>query len=76
MRRALVLTSEEACNAFRLLLERLRLLKASVTILRKRGVMRNLLIETETCKPAPCQMHAQFLDKLALAADAGQIADQ
>jgi hypothetical protein len=28
--------------------------------------MRNLLIETQTGKPAPSQMHAQFLDQLAL----------
>ena len=42
----------------------------------KRGVMRNLLIETKTCEPAPGQMHAQFLNQLALAANAVQIANQ
>ena len=47
-----------------------------MAILRKRGVMWNLLIETETCEPAPRQMHAQFLNQLALAADAIQIANQ
>jgi hypothetical protein len=39
-------------------------------------VMRNFLIETETCEAAPCQMHAQFLNELSLAADAIQIANQ
>src|SRR2546430_17355074 len=38
--------------------------------------MRNLLIETQTGKPAPRQMHAQLFDQLALAADAIQVADQ
>jgi len=38
--------------------------------------MRNILIETETCEPAPGEMHAQLLDKLALAADPVQIANQ
>ena len=38
--------------------------------------MRNFLIETETCEPAPGEMHAQLLDKLALAADSVQIANQ
>jgi hypothetical protein len=45
---------------------------------RKSGLRIQLrpLIETEPCKPTPSQMHAQFFDKLALAADAIQIADQ
>ena len=47
-----------------------------MAILRKRGVMRNFLIETETSEPAPRKMHAQFLNQLALAADAVQIANQ
>ena len=47
-----------------------------MTVLGKRGVMRNLLIETEPGKPAPGQMHLQLLDQLALAGDAIQIADQ
>jgi hypothetical protein len=47
-----------------------------MAILRKRGVMRNLLFETETCEPPPRQMHSQFLNKLALAVDAVQIANQ
>ena len=47
-----------------------------MAVLRKRGVVRNLLIETETCEPPPRQMHAQFLNKFALAADPLQIADQ
>jgi hypothetical protein len=38
--------------------------------------MRDFLIETEACEPAPGEMHAQFLNKLALAADAVQIANQ
>jgi len=38
--------------------------------------MRNFLIETETCEPAPGQMHAQLLNQLALAADSVQIANQ
>src|SRR2546425_9327637 len=58
------------------LLEQLRLLESSVPILRERGVMRNLLIEAQSGKPAPRQMHAQFLDQPALAGDAVQIANQ
>jgi hypothetical protein len=38
--------------------------------------MRNFLIETKTCKPAPRKMHAQFFHQLALAADAVSIANQ
>jgi hypothetical protein len=58
------------------LLKQLRFLKAPVAILRKHGVMRNLLIETKACEPAPSQMHAKFFNELALAADAVQIANQ
>ena len=50
--------------------------ETAMTVLGKRGVMRNLLIETEPGKPAPGQMHLQLLDQLALASDAIQIADQ
>ena len=42
----------------------------------RRTVMRNLLIEAPSAKPAPRQMHAQFLDQLALTGDAIQVADQ
>ena len=45
-------------------------------VFRKRGVMRNLLIEAQAGEPAPRQMHAQLLHQFALAADAIQIADQ
>src|SRR4029077_7698230 len=38
--------------------------------------MGNLLIETESGKPAPGQMHLQLFDQLALAGDAVEIADQ
>src|SRR6516165_1340584 len=38
--------------------------------------MWNFLIEAQPREPAPRQMHAQFFDKLALAANAIQIADQ
>src|ERR1700726_4313201 len=38
--------------------------------------MRDFLIEAQSGKPAPRQMHAQLLDQLALAGDAIQIADQ
>ena len=38
--------------------------------------MRDLLIEAQTGEPAPRQMHAQFLDQLALAGDAIQLTDQ
>ena len=58
------------------LLEQLRLLKPSMPVLGERGVMRNLLIETQAGEPAPRQMHAQFLHQLAFAGDAVQIADQ
>ena len=47
-----------------------------MTVLGKRGVMGNLLIEAKSGKPAPGQMHLQFLDQLALAGDTIQIADQ
>src|ERR1700679_3988898 len=47
-----------------------------MAILRKRGVMRNFLIEAETSKPAPRKVHAQLLHKLALTADSVQIANQ
>jgi hypothetical protein len=36
----------------------------------------DLLIETRTREPAPGQVHAQFFDQLAFAADAVQIANQ
>jgi hypothetical protein len=47
-----------------------------VAILRKRGVVRNFLVETKTGEPSPDEMYAQFLNKLAFAADAVQIANQ
>jgi|SRR5580698_7217935 hypothetical protein len=47
-----------------------------MAILRKRGVMRNFLVEAETSEPAPRKVHAQLLDKLALAAYPVQIANQ
>ena len=45
-------------------------------ILGERGVMRNLLIETQPREPAPSQMHPQLFHQPALAADAVQIANQ
>src|ERR1035438_10768939 len=45
-------------------------------VFRERGVMRNLLIETQSREPAPCQMHAQLLHQLAFTGDAIQIANQ
>jgi len=47
-----------------------------VPILRERGVMRDLLIEAQAGKPAPGQMHSQFLDQLAFTGNAIQVADQ
>jgi hypothetical protein len=44
-----------------------------VPILGEREVMRNLLIEAQTCKPAPGQVHAQFFHQLALAGYAVQV---
>jgi len=38
--------------------------------------MRDLLIKAQTREPAPRQVHAQFLDQFALAANAVEIADQ
>jgi hypothetical protein len=38
--------------------------------------MWRLLIDPQPCEPAPCQMHAQFLDQLALTCNAIQVADQ
>src|SRR6201993_1946246 len=63
-------------DLFKELLKEVRLLKASMTVLGKRRVMGNLLIEAESGKPAPGQMHLQFLDQLALAGDTIEIADQ
>jgi hypothetical protein len=42
----------------------------ATTVLGKRSVMRNLLIETEASKPAPGQVPLQLLDPFALAANA------
>jgi hypothetical protein len=50
--------------------------KTLVAILRERGMMRDVLIESDADKLAPPQMHAQLLDQLALAGDAIEIADQ
>jgi len=47
-----------------------------MTILGKRGVMREFLVETQPYEPAPGQMHAQLLDQLALAGYAIEITDQ
>jgi hypothetical protein len=47
-----------------------------MTVLGKRGVMRNFLIEARPGKPAPGQMHTQLLDQLAFTRDAVQVADQ
>src|ERR1022692_152583 len=63
-------------DLFEQLLEQFRFLKPPMPVFREGGVMRNLLIETEARKPAPRQMHAQFLHQLAFAADAVEIADQ
>src|SRR5437588_7027892 len=63
-------------DLFKQLLQQLRFLKPSMPVLRKRGVMRDLLIEAQTGEPAPRQMHAQFLHQFAFAGDAVQIADQ
>ena len=51
-------------------------MKPSVPVFREGGVMRDLLIETQTREPAPRQVHAQFFHQLALAGDAIQVADQ
>src|ERR1035438_2104079 len=48
-------------DLFEQLLEQFRFLKPPMPVFREGGVMRNLLIETEARKPAPRQMHAQFL---------------
>ncbi len=48
----------------------------SISVFGKRGVMRDLLIEAQSCEPAPRQVHAQFLHQLPLAGDPIQIADQ
>jgi len=50
--------------------------KLTMTVLGKRGVMRNFLIEAEPSKPAPSQMHTQLLDQLSFTRDAVQLADQ
>ncbi len=50
--------------------------ESSVPILRERGVVRDLLIESQSGKPAPRQMHAQLLHQFAFTADAIQVADQ
>jgi len=45
-------------NLLKQLFKQLRFLKPSVPVLGERGMVRNLLIETETGEPAPCQVHA------------------
>jgi len=68
---------QTACHdLLKQLLKQLRLLETTVTILGERGVVRNLLVEPQSRKPAPRQMHAQFLHQLALTGNAVQIADQ
>jgi hypothetical protein len=47
-----------------------------MTVLGKRRVMWNLLIETQTREPAPRQVHAQFLRQFAFAGDAIHITQQ
>jgi hypothetical protein len=56
-------------NFLEQLLEHIRFLEAPMAILRKRGVMGNLLVKAETSEPALRKVHAQLLDKLALTAD-------
>jgi hypothetical protein len=59
-------------DLFKQLLEQFRLLKPSMPVFRKCGVIWDLLIEALTGEPAPRQMHAQFLYQLAFTADAVQ----
>src|ERR1700690_2865338 len=47
-----------------------------MTVLGKRRVMGDLLIEAQAREPAPRQVHAQLLHQLAFARDAVEIADQ
>src|SRR6266567_3280926 len=63
-------------NLFKELLEQLGLLETTVPILGERGVVRNLLIKAQAGKPAPGQMHPQFLHQLALTGNAVQITNQ
>src|SRR5215472_7361764 len=63
-------------DLFEQLLEQLRLLKPSVSVLGERGMMWNLLIEAQPGEPPPRQMHAQFLDQLTLTGDPVEITDQ
>src|ERR1700740_3723107 len=63
-------------NLFKELLKEVRLQETSMTVLGKRGVMGNLLIEAESGKPAPSQMHLQLLEQLQLAGNTIEIADQ
>jgi hypothetical protein len=58
------------------LLKQLRLLKPSVPVLGERGVMRDLLIESEAGEPPPRQVHAQLFHQPALTGDAVEIPDQ
>jgi hypothetical protein len=39
------------------LLKQIRFLESTMPVLRKRGVMRNLLIEAQSGEPTPRQMH-------------------
>jgi hypothetical protein len=65
-----------AHDLFKQLLEQLRFLKSSMPVLGECRVMRNLLIEAQTGKRAPGQVHAQFFHQFALATNAVEIADQ
>src|SRR6201987_154019 len=63
-------------DLFKQLLKQIGLEETPMTVLGKRGVMGNLLIEAESGKPAPSQMHLQVLDQLAVAVNTIEIADQ
>ena len=49
------------------MLKQIRSGKTTFLILREGGVVRNLVVETKSGEPAPCQMHMRFFDELALA---------
>jgi hypothetical protein len=58
------------------LLEQLRLLKPSVSVLGERRVLRDLLVAPHPVNHRHTKMRAQLFHKFALAGDAIQIADQ
>src|SRR6202021_2471687 len=58
------------------LLKQIRFPESTMSVLGKRGVMRNLLIEAQSGEPTPRQMHTYLFHQFPFARDSVEIADQ